>query len=680
MTPEQEKALAIARARRRRAEAQTGAAEQRPSDSPRDSVAGKVDTFVRGAADTLSFGLADEMAAQAKSGPLTVQKPDDAYYDQGIYAGTYNPLGLISRAINAPFASETKNADYDRALAEERAVDASDAQDRGGYRLAGQITGGVTGGVGLAKNGLSLAANAAEAGHGLGRVAAASAGDGLILGAAQGFGSGEGGDSRFQGALKGGGTGLILGGATPLAVAGISKVGKTVAAPVMARLYPENYATDAVATALRRSGKTPDEIAAVLQSAQDAGQDMYNVADALGVTGQRLASTVARNPHDERQAFIDALRFRQAGQGDRLSNALAEGFEAGDTAAQRTTLLTTARDVEANMLYEAARREAGAVNVTPILEHIDETIRPGVNQIVSPRDRIASDSIEGALGRVRSMLSDGNSQVTDFNALFRAKLDLDDMIARADAQGAGNRAFALNQVKRRVDTALEEASPMFRTANDAFRTRSGVIDAVAEGGAATSGRQRAADTIEQFSGMTPDRQQAFRVGYADPLIAKVEAMSSAPTTNKARVLTTPKFEQEFPVVAAPGRATELGQRIGREQRMFDTAFAALGGSKTADNIADAIDMNKVDPGVIASLLRRDITGAVMHGVGKAINEAQGMPPSVIERISKILLETSPQGARDLLTVGNEKMTRSDQLRAKVVAALLNSGAAGAGRL
>ena len=100
----------------------------------------------------------------------------------------------------------------------------------------------------------------------------------------------------------------------------------------------------------------------------------------------------------------------------------------------------------------------------------------------------------------------------------------------------------------------------------------------------------------------------------------------------------------------------------------------------AEGIADAIDMNKVDPGVIASLLRRDVTGAVMHGVGKAINEAQGMPPSVIERISKILLETSPQGARDLLTVGNEKMTRSDQLRAKVVAALLNSGAAGAGRL
>ncbi|MBP2566802.1 hypothetical protein J2766_003399 [Agrobacterium tumefaciens] len=602
----------------------------------------------------MSFGLADEVAAAG-----------DALFSPVF--GTGQDGSSVSDRYNANLQAQ-------------RATDESDSADRGGYRLAGQIIGGVTGGLGLAKNGLSLAANAAEAGKGLGRVTAASAGDGLILGAAQGFGSGEGVDGRIQGALKGGGTGLLLGGATPLAVAGVSKVAKTAAAPLMARLYPENYATDAVATALRRSGKSPDEISAILQSAQDAGQDMYNVADALGVTGQRLASTVARNPHDKRQAFIDALRFRQAGQGDRLANALTEGFDASDTAAQRTASLTAARDAEANSLYGAARRAAGAANVTPILEHIDETISPGVNQIVSPRDRIANDSIEGALSRVRSMLSDGNSQVTDFNTLFRAKLDLDDMIARADAQGAGNRAFALNQVKRRVDAALEEASPAFRTANDTFRTRSGVIDAVAEGGAATSGRQRAADTIDQFGRLTPDQQGAFRVGYADPLIAKVEAMSSSPTTNKARVLTTPKFEQEFPVVAAPGRATELGQRIGREQRMFDTAFAALGGSKTADNIADAIDMNKVDPGVIASLLRRDVTGAIMHGVGKAINEVQGMPPSVIQRISKILLETSPQGARDLLTAGNEKLTRSDQLRAKVVSALLNSGAAGAGRL
>src|SRR5262245_29459348 len=45
----------------------------------RDNALGKADAVMRGAADTLTLGLSDEMAAQARSGPLTVQKPDDSY-------------------------------------------------------------------------------------------------------------------------------------------------------------------------------------------------------------------------------------------------------------------------------------------------------------------------------------------------------------------------------------------------------------------------------------------------------------------------------------------------------------------------------------------------------------------------------------------------------------------------
>ena len=177
---------------------------------PRDSLAGRVDAFGRGVADTLSFGLADELAAQAKSGPMSVQRPPDEYYNSGIYAGEYNPLGAVARALNAPFASDTKDADYNKALADERAVNASDEQNRGGYRLAGQLTGGVAGGVGLAKSGASLTANAINRGASLGRVAAAGAGEGAALGAAQGFGSGGGG---FLNRLQGAGVGVLTGGA-----------------------------------------------------------------------------------------------------------------------------------------------------------------------------------------------------------------------------------------------------------------------------------------------------------------------------------------------------------------------------------------------------------------------------------------------------------------------------------
>lgn len=211
-----------------------------------------------------------------------------------------------------------------------------------------------------------------------------------------------------------------------------------------------------------------------------------------------------------------------------------------------------------------------------------EAENPGVSGIFNPRDKIANDSIEGALARVRSMITDGRSNLTDFNAVFRAKLDIDDMIERAVGQGAGNRAHYLQQVQRQINDALAGASSSYSAARDTFAKASREIDAVGRGGAAARLASRADDNIPAFGAMTPEEQLAFRVGYADPLIGRVESMSMSPTTNKARPFQTPKYEAEFKAFAAPGKADQLGRRIGREQRMFDTAQAALGGSKRRD--------------------------------------------------------------------------------------------------
>ncbi|WP_267550457.1 hypothetical protein [Rhizobium rhizogenes] len=642
-----------------------------PQD-PRDSLAGRVDAFGRGVADTMSLGLADELAAQMRSGPLSVQRPPDEYYNSGIYAGAYNPLGAIARTLNAPFASDTKNADYDKALAEERATNASDEQNRGGYRIAGQITGGVAGGAGLAKSGASLTANAINRGANLGRVAAAGAGEGALLGGAQGFGSGEGG---FLNRLQGAGTGILTGGAlgaaAPYVAAGAGSFLRSLLAPITSRLNPTPAANRALGTAMERAGVTADDVANSIQSAIDDGQHGYAVADAIGNAGQRMLSSVARTPNDARQEVVNQLLTRQAGQGERLSNAIAEGFSAPDTAAQRSATLTGARDTEANQLYGAARRDAGTVNVSPVLDTIDQTLSPGVNQVVSPRDNIGHDTIEGALARVRNMLSDGNSQVTDFNTLFRAKMDVDDMIQRATNQGANWRANALGQVQRQINNALAAASPSYRQAAANYAERSGVIDAVDAGTAAASGRTRAADNIAGFNGMTPDQQQAFRAGYADPLVTRVEAAASSPTTNKARMLMTPKYSSEFQEFASPGMGDQLANRVAREQRMFETMNQAIGGSRTADNLADMADVANFDPAVLTNLFSGNLKTAAVQATVRVLNEGKGMPPRVIERIGRGLMETDPQTARNLLTVASSKVT-SDTAKRGMATAILNN--------
>ncbi|BAF86849.1 conserved hypothetical protein [Azorhizobium caulinodans ORS 571] len=618
---------------------------------PRDSVMGKIDAAVRGAADLLSGGVADEFAAGA-----------DALFNPVF--GTGQDGGSFSER-------------YDKNLAAQRGIDKADEEKRGSYRLAGQIAGGIAGGAGLAKSGLSAAANAAQAGGGIFKVAGGSALDGAVMGALQGFGSGEGGiGNRAEGAGLGLAAGGALGAALPFAISGVTTAAKPLVAPIMARLRPQEYADAAVAEALRRSGMTADSVAGDLAAARAAGQDVYTTADALGNAGQRMLSTAARNPQNERQALVDFLQSRQAGQGRRISGALADAFDAPDTAAQRAATLTGARDAAADVNYAAAREGAYGVDVGPALARIDEVLQPGLSRFASTTDQIAPDSVEGALSRARSLLTDGKSNLTEFSAVLRAKQDIDDMIGRATRSGAGNQARLLMGVKQELEAALENASEPYAAARNAFRQGSREIDAV-DAGRVAAQRGRSQDTIPAFQGMTSGEQAAFRAGYADPLIEQVQ--SAAIGANKARPLMSDATAAEFPAFAAPGRADQLGQRLAREARMFETNQAALGGSKTADNLADAADMARFDPSVMTNLLRGRPVEAAISALTKGMNEAKGMPPTVLEQITRTLMETRPDMAKEILSRAWSGKVKDRVTQGLANSILLNVLTAGAGR-
>ncbi|MEP7452819.1 hypothetical protein [Phyllobacterium sp. SB3] len=606
-------------------------------------------SFAQGLADTASFGFSDEIAAG---------------------------LGSIGGMLPGGHGKS-----YSELLPEIRGQQDADAEEHPYAHVAGQLTGGVGSGVALARGGLSLAANAANAGHGLARVAGMSALDGGMLGFGQGFGSGrEGFQNRFENGLLSGGIGVGLGGTLPFALAGGGVAARKAFAPLTARTNPEKYTDLALNTAVRRAGTTPQELSNSLRAAQDDGQNMFNLADALGQPGQRFMSTVARTPNDARHEVVRDLLLRQTGQGPRLSNALSEGFGAPDTAAQRAASLTGARDAAGNINYNAARQGAGAVNLTPAISSIDETIRPGVQQFVNPADDIAGDSIERSLNSFRSRMTDGNSTLTDFSRTLSIKRDLTDAIESARRSGQGNRARVLGMLNREIDQALEEASPAYRTANDTFRDQSRAIGAIDTGTNAASGRMRATDNIQGFNRMSPDQQSAFRAGYADPWISKVEAASQSPTTNKARMLGSEKTNQEFPAFAAPGQADQLSRRIGREDTMFQTLTAATGGSKTADNLADMADMSQFDPSVMQGLLtggwKQGLTTAVMRG----LNEVRGLPPGVVERVGRSLMTTSPEEALTVLNRAAQRGQITARQQARVTTIINNASAGLTGRL
>jgi hypothetical protein len=338
-----------------------------------------------------------------------------------------------------------------------------------------------------------------------------------------------------------------------------------------------------------------------------------------------MLGAAARGAGPGRTAVVNALEGRQGTQGRRISNALAEGFNAPETAAQTEARMTAARDTAANAAYGQARADAGQVDLTGPINHLDSVIGTQPGQVITP----ANDSIEAVLTPYRQRLARVNPD--DFSAVERIRGDMADARDAAFRAGQGNRARELRRAVNALDTAMEQASSTFRQNNRNFAQASRNIDAVDTGRQAAT-RGRTEDTIPAFQALQPQGQQAFRAGYVDPLIAQTQGAAFG--VNKARPLLNDAFQAEAGTMA-PGNPL-MQRRLGREQTMFETRATALGGSPTAKNLAHDTAMG-VSPHLIGQVLTGNVHGAIRSILAAGHNALTGNTPQVRQQIANVLL-------------------------------------------
>ncbi len=582
-------------------------------------------------------------------------------------AGASTPFEMIRRGTLNPAEAYR----YNKAREDLRFENARNQQ--GALGTAAEIGGGVLSGSTLARNGIGLLGRLAPNAN-LGAKTVATAADSGALGAISGAGEGNTLAERGQNAAIGGALGTLLGGVSPAALKVASTAVSPIVSNVRAALNPAGYAQNQVARAISESGQSPRDLANSITTAARQGQPEYTLADAMGNPGQRMLSTVTRAPGEGRTEAINFLDTRQAGQGRRVANALAEGFDAPETAAQTERRLTTARDTASDVNYDAARQGAGPVDLTRTIARIDRTLRPGVNQIATPQAGIAPDSVEAALGNIRSRLTDGRSVLTDFESLQRVRGDLGDAIEAARRSGANNKARLLSQVRTEMDVAMERASPGFMAANRAHARASQAIEAVDQG-RQSAVRGRTEDTVPAFRAMSPAQQAAFRSGYVDPLIEQVQG--GAVGVNKARPFTSDAFRTEAAAIAPMRTGNEMTQRLARENTMFQTRGEATGGSKTADNLADA-DAMGLDPSIIRDILHGNWFNASRQLLSAGKNVWSGNTAAVRHEVGRLLLmrggNVQPAQLQQMLTQAVQNV-QTRQMLARHFGAGLIGGAA-----
>ena len=460
----------------------------------------------------------------------------------------------------------------------------------------------------------------------------------------------------------------------------------------------------AMADLLIKSGKSTDEVIAELNSAKADGQGMFTIADAIGSGGQRTLSGAVRGQAENAQEITDFLLNRQAGQGNRVSSTLADAFGGAVPAVDKEAALVAARKSAADKAFSKARKDAGPVDIRDALSLIESRIGAmrgsgikgdGIDAKFSEFQRrlSATNPEKSNVGSKSASFGDSGGytsvELSDFRRVYDIKQEVDDAISSAIKKGKGNQAKELKKLKSSLDKSLEAASPSYRAANDQYRTASRVIDQISAGTKASSGRVRTETVQKQFSGLTDSpktqtggnlivteitpygQKDAFRAGYVDPLIAKVE---NAPLgSNKARPFTSDKFVGDSGAISLDKNL--LARKIQRENTMFDTNARVLGGSRTADNQVDIGASNIFASGALQDLMR----GRLLSAGGKAIGQVGTVISGKNAQTRNILadaLVSHGSAAVPIVKGAAKTAAKSDALKQALIKKILAAEAAG----
>lgn len=592
-----------------------------------------------------------EIIAKARGGTLTVS-PENAgnaarvtslgetRMNQGPVAAF---MGNLAPGLTFGFADEIgagisamTGGDYNQTLENLRAVEANQMADNPKSAIAGQIAGAVAVPVAAAPRGASML-----------RASAQNALTGMGLAGLYGFGTGEGGFvNRAQNALDAAPLGFALGGASPLvasALTGVVGGGVNALRGVVDRVRGtanQTEANRAVARIIDKSGRSPDDIAASVRQAAAEGQSEFRLMDATGQAGQRAASSVVRRGDDGAEGLANFLRQRQVDQSTRVPGFVEDAFGAKKTAAQTETAMNAARKEANRINYAAAEEGAGPVNLSGAVDTIDDLLRrnPIVGEAAFGRSEIGN-----RLATLRGQLASDKGMRTDFRAVLEIKEDLGRVIGGIKRTG-GEVPPQLASVYGELDNALEAASPAYRAANDIARTARQNIAAIEEGAMMARPGARAADTTARFGAMTADQQSAARVGYADRLLAQLEA-NRAVTANRAAPFNSTKAAEEARAMTL--NPDQFGRQIARENDMWGTMNRALGGSRTADNlIDDAMAIPESGPGrqAVIDALRLNLSSAATNLAIAVAPALRGQSPATRKLIADALMSPDPEVA------------------------------------
>jgi hypothetical protein len=411
----------------------------------------------------------------------------------------------------------------------------------------------------------------------------------------------SGGDLRHT--ATGAALGLAFGAGAPAAGKVIGAVGNKLVSAA-SNMTPKGSAARNLAEAISSSDTTAGQIAA--ETARNPRLTPMDVDPNLN----QMAMNLANQGGGPRATLNAAVENRMAGAKDAVTGAFDEALgTTPDVQAYLNNLKTTAK-ANAKTGFGEALDNAKPVNVTPVLEHIDSEIAPGVQASLSQGSNIPVGPVEQALAKVRAQLSSGNEMLTDAQRLHQIQSDLRvqaDTLAKSTSGQDKLVASALRDVRAKIVGAIDEASGgKYKPAQAQYADDMSIQDAFDKGrqilSNGTSSDSALMNRPEYWTSWVkeaaPAEVDAAKVGARVAIDHQINSVRSAAA--KGSAVPEVGFNRErLEILLGKKETDKLAQTLADEQKIAQTNAKLFAGSQTAPRQAvnKLTAVTEVTPGI-----------------------------------------------------------------------------------
>lgn len=417
--------------------------------------------------------------------------------------------------------------------------------------------------------------------------------------------------------------GLIAGGAIPI-VPGAS---------LLSKAMPSRVALKDLVDTISNNGANPENLVSVVQGMKSNPRlGPADLNPAVLSTTQKLFTT-------EGDASKNYLAKTSADRMASSSGAVKGAYDAAAgipvDAIQKLKDLKEAAAKVGNEQIQPALAGAKPVDLSPVLEHIDSQLKPGVLKHVDPGSTLPLDAVKKQLTEVRAWLANDKEQLINPQLIHKVqsafRKEAENLIASSDG---ANRTlgYSLMNVRNKLVDALDEASPKIKDAkgNDIGSYK---------------------PALAKYRG-EKEIDEAFHNGY-DGVLSNSKKMENLPEFTKEWVKDLTPHELEaakegirLRIRAEMGTARNpslAGQNIAKTEFNREKMEMILGKPETK-KLLDELDAERRIANTHNKIVENSQTAMRLAGESKIKIPEKSPPASGLDRLAKLASWVGPEAA------------------------------------